>query len=336
MAWWSVVGAVRGALGSIGVAAALAFALCLGWDAAATSSRTGSGDRHPVARLETDTSSAVREKSGSSPVQVSRGTAPCLEIETHEILCQADGSFQWLITLTNLSGQTATLLFFGDPAITPTVVPLSPPLLNGQSTLLQFTITGPPPSSHFCFPVILANVEGEECCHIEHCLDLPDCECAQISSVALVPTATPGVFNLTFTFTNLSAWSTGHLVFLVNPGTISPALVNIPSTPPFGSQSIGPLSVTTAALPGTPICFTIGNHSVNWAQCCFVEVCTVVPSNPVLCPPGDLNGDGIVDAADLAILLGNWGFPGIGDLNGDGVVDAKDLGILLGMWGQTC
>ena len=51
--------------------------------------------------------------------------------------------------------------------------------------------------------------------------------------------------------------------------------------------------------------------------------------------PADLDGDGIVGAADLAILLGSWGScegcPA--DLNGDGVVGAADLAILLGSWG---
>ncbi len=49
--------------------------------------------------------------------------------------------------------------------------------------------------------------------------------------------------------------------------------------------------------------------------------------------PGDLNGDGVVNAADLAILLGQWGGPGSADLNGDGTVSAADLAILLGAWG---
>ncbi|MFO0875321.1 MAG: hypothetical protein U0575_15310 [Phycisphaerales bacterium] len=51
------------------------------------------------------------------------------------------------------------------------------------------------------------------------------------------------------------------------------------------------------------------------------------------CPAtADLNGDGIVNGADLGILLGNWGNAGVGDLNGDGVVNGADLGILLGAW----
>ena len=49
--------------------------------------------------------------------------------------------------------------------------------------------------------------------------------------------------------------------------------------------------------------------------------------------PADLNGDGIVNGADLGILLANWGTAGPGDLNGDGSVTGADLGILLGSWG---
>ena len=49
----------------------------------------------------------------------------------------------------------------------------------------------------------------------------------------------------------------------------------------------------------------------------------------------DLNGDGTVNSADLAQLLGAWGVnPGHpADFTGDGVVDSADLPILLGAWG---
>lgn len=47
----------------------------------------------------------------------------------------------------------------------------------------------------------------------------------------------------------------------------------------------------------------------------------------------DLDGSGSVDAADLAILLGQWGGPGSADLDANGTVDAADLAVLLGAWG---
>ena len=50
--------------------------------------------------------------------------------------------------------------------------------------------------------------------------------------------------------------------------------------------------------------------------------------------PADINGDGIVDGADLARVLGAWGTdaPG-GDVNGDGIVDGADLALVLANWG---
>ncbi|TVQ31811.1 MAG: hypothetical protein EA376_07410 [Phycisphaeraceae bacterium] len=55
--------------------------------------------------------------------------------------------------------------------------------------------------------------------------------------------------------------------------------------------------------------------------------------------PADLNGDGRVNAQDLSILLGSWGFcpdpPAecIADINNDGRVNAQDLAVLLSFWG---
>lgn len=47
----------------------------------------------------------------------------------------------------------------------------------------------------------------------------------------------------------------------------------------------------------------------------------------------DLDGDGFVNGADLAILLGDWGQVSGDDLDGLGVIDGADLAILLGAWG---
>lgn len=58
--------------------------------------------------------------------------------------------------------------------------------------------------------------------------------------------------------------------------------------------------------------------------------------------PADINGDGIVNAADLAQLLGAWGpcpeppadCPADIHGDGDGIVQADDLATLLGSWGS--
>lgn len=49
----------------------------------------------------------------------------------------------------------------------------------------------------------------------------------------------------------------------------------------------------------------------------------------------DLNGDGVVDGADLGVLLGAWGVSGglgTADINLDNLVDGADLALLLGDW----
>jgi hypothetical protein len=56
--------------------------------------------------------------------------------------------------------------------------------------------------------------------------------------------------------------------------------------------------------------------------------------------PADVNGDFGVDAADLSVLLGQFGQSvpaGTGaDMNGDGLVNSADLSVLLGSFGQAC
>lgn len=52
-------------------------------------------------------------------------------------------------------------------------------------------------------------------------------------------------------------------------------------------------------------------------------------------PPcaADLDGDGVVDAFDLADVLAAWGQPGATDFDGDGVTGSADLAVVLAGWG---
>lgn len=63
---------------------------------------------------------------------------------------------------------------------------------------------------------------------------------------------------------------------------------------------------------------------------CIDESCDCLPTSPA-----DLNEDGLVNGADLGIMLAQWG-PCAGcvsDLNDDDVVNGADLGLLLAAWG---
>ena len=54
------------------------------------------------------------------------------------------------------------------------------------------------------------------------------------------------------------------------------------------------------------------------------------PVNPC---PADVNSDGVVDGADLGLVIGGWGQPGASDVNADGTTDGADLGLVIGAWG---
>lgn len=56
---------------------------------------------------------------------------------------------------------------------------------------------------------------------------------------------------------------------------------------------------------------------------------------PVSCEPADLDCDGFVDGADLALLLAAWGDASpddAADLTADGAVDGADLAVVLAQW----
>ena len=76
-------------------------------------------------------------------------------------------------------------------------------------------------------------------------------------------------------------------------------------------------------------------HTASLAECCAEELCIELPGCEFGSSgePADLDGDGTVGGADLALLLGAWGSADpSADLNADGVVNGADLALLLGAW----
>lgn len=67
-----------------------------------------------------------------------------------------------------------------------------------------------------------------------------------------------------------------------------------------------------------------------------LQACGAIAACVPQCP-ADLNQDGTVNGADLALILGNWSTDGGttgADLDGSGNVDGTDLAIVLGNWGN--
>jgi len=59
----------------------------------------------------------------------------------------------------------------------------------------------------------------------------------------------------------------------------------------------------------------------------------IVRFTPSASFPADINGDGVVNALDLAIVFSNWGLTGrAGDANADGIVSGNDIAVVLNNW----
>ncbi|MBX3354412.1 MAG: hypothetical protein KF724_01790 [Phycisphaeraceae bacterium] len=108
------------------------------------------------------------------------------------------------------------------------------------------------------------------------------------------------------------------------------------------TQSLG---LPGPTIPGPPSVQTMGlAHTVTVSA----GATTVLSCSFEYLAPGgwygsactaDLDGNGIVNAGDLVVILSKWGTSSacplelVGDLNGDGVVNGGDVSLLLSQWG---
>lgn len=124
-----------------------------------------------------------------------------------------------------------------------------------------------------------------------------------------------------------------------------PLIFTVPQTAFYKVWDTGDQSVSLSAVSGTigattlspgtyRITFSFG-VTISGAQT-FVEKTLDwtlrLSTAPLTNLPSDLDTNGVVDAADLAMLLAAWGTPNA-DINGNGTSGADDLAVLLGSWG---
>ena len=103
----------------------------------------------------------------------------CLQVSNETLSCNANGSFNYTFTLTNLSGATVSAVSFF-PSAGVTITPSStaiPPLASGASTTVTVTIGGTAAVSGatVCFGVGLGG-PATPGCRIQHCVTLPACQ----------------------------------------------------------------------------------------------------------------------------------------------------------------
>ncbi len=96
----------------------------------------------------------------------------------------------------------------------------------------------------------------------------------------------------------------------------------------------------TALAPGPgPGAATVTMQTGNAGDQYHTGYVVLSVSVPLACI-GDANDDGVINTADLTIVLGSFGSAVTpytsGDFNGDGVVNTADLTIVLGLFGSAC
>jgi hypothetical protein len=108
-----------------------------------------------------------------------------------------------------------------------------------------------------------------------------------------------------------------HVVVLRSDGSVAA----------WGEMTSGATNIPVAQAKFVAAGFNSNSANLGFSLAILPEACV-----------GELNGDGVVNGADLGILLGLWGTcPTLGtctaDFNSDGSVTGADLGMMLGAWG---
>ncbi len=101
------------------------------------------------------------------------------------------------------------------------------------------------------------------------------------------------------------------------------------------------LSHGTSGCDDVECCATVCATDPYCCNFAWDQVCTQEAASSCSFPPcyglceGDFDANGVVNAVDLAVILGAWGTSAAcGDVDGSGVVNAADLAQLLGNWGS--
>lgn len=306
--------------------------------------------------IDMDADIIQQDKSGLGSVEVSCPgdiqDDPCATISNEEILCDLDNTGNYTLTfdLTNNSGQDVAHLIVLPTTTGITVVPsglitLNTLLLDGQTTQISITFNGGSPGDVICFVLSLNTIDFEECCAIEHCIIVPDCECAQIHDGFFECLDDgSGCFTYTFDVDNLTGIDIYHSYFLVlSPVTVTidtgnndPLRWDYAPLPSFGTETI--TLTICGALPGEEVCFLMTMHDAGLDECCSIEICIIAPD----CGPGfvcaaDCNGDGELNFFDISIFLTEYNDQDLrADINGDGSWDFFDVSGFLSMFAEGC
>lgn len=212
--------------------------------------------------------------------------APCAAA-TREIVCDKNGGYLYTFSVTNNTGADVTAVLLTPPfqsgySINPQQPQIPGGVIhNGQSAILQVTISGGVPGQKICFPVTL--ISKYRCCTIEICVTLPNC-CAEFSQPKITCNL-DGSYSYTFTVTNKTPNLVQHIYLYAPAGTtLTPSYFSVSLAPGATSQ---PFMVTIAGAKPGRFCFGVSLHTEAMKTCCTFEECIDLPEcGP---PPVDIS-----------------------------------------------
>jgi uncharacterized repeat protein (TIGR01451 family) len=195
------------------------------------------------------------------------GKCKCYLASKEVITCNANGTFSYTFTLTNLSSFTASGVTFApissNVTITPSSIPI-PPLTAGSSTTITgVTIGGSAAVSGatVCFSVGLTTPPPASACRYQHCITLPTCQTACAPQPAKMVSWWP--LNETSGNTVVDIKS-GH------NGTTSANIGADPSSSLAAPSKVGNalfFMASKATVPGNPYNFGASNFSIDaWVR----------------------------------------------------------------------
>ncbi len=260
----------------------------------------------PTIAVDTNQFTANQDKFEQGDMEVTC-PGPSCSVEVKSILCEFNhdgtpglsGTYDVEYCITNNSGVAASFILIPDASISPNVIPLVPPLADGETRCFHISVAAPP-HGEVCIPLTLADKFINECCSMQMCFQVPICDCMQFKDAKLVFDPVSGTFQLSFGFDNLTPETLEHMFILPEPYdpnvVINPTYIPLVPPVPAYSTYAGTINatVTFPNLPprGAEVCFRVSVHNKALIECCSEVICFTVTYEAADCcgcfsgPPG--------------------------------------------------
>ncbi|MBK1832957.1 hypothetical protein [Roseibacillus ishigakijimensis] len=239
-------------------------------------------------------------KGSGGDIEILRERDDCARIEVVEIHCPEDKGAPYTVDLSishNLPDTEVYYLQFkpcpdgtlpsGSTTVQPEpsgILTLPTPLAAGESYDLSITLPVSPEGGMVYFKVKLLSETGEDCCLETVCVDLPDCQCAEVLAhrIECERDEATGLikYTLTFQVRNLTHLSPAPITFtgatFLPPAGFDPASVSLSPTS-IAPGATGAVTVCYLGTPG-PLCFNLALHDGSEENCCAIpNLCVELP-----------------------------------------------------------